>query len=348
VYEDLTVEEIKSDILSRLKTDIDIREGSFINDMVSTVAYELWKSYQSLDAIIPIVYIDDTSGEYIDKKCAEYGIERKAGTKAVTVLYFTGADGITIPKGKVFLTHDGLEFVTDADVTIYAGTATVTATSAEIGDMYNAAAGTITRQYVNLRGLLTVTNTVAEGGSDPEIDSALVARLYDYLQKTPTSGNAYQYIQWAMEVPGVGDAKIFPLWDGPGTVKVVIVDNNKQPVAASQIEKVAEHIEAIRPIGAEVTIASGKMKQINLAAGIVLASGYSLQVVTNSVTEAVTEYFKSIAFALTYVSYAKLGTILLNTEGVIDYRDLKINLNNSNIPLAEDEIPVLGTVNLEV
>ena len=34
---------------------------------------------------------------------------------------------------------------------------------------------------------------------------------------TPT-GNGYQYRQWAMEIPGVGNAKVVELPGGPGTV----------------------------------------------------------------------------------------------------------------------------------
>ena len=113
MYEDYTVETIKDDMISRLGTDINTSEGSFTNDMISGVAYEIWKYYQALNAIVPIAYVDETSGEYIDKRCAEYGITRKSGSKATTTLTFSGTDNTTIESGKVFLTSDGLQFETD-------------------------------------------------------------------------------------------------------------------------------------------------------------------------------------------------------------------------------------------
>jgi uncharacterized phage protein gp47/JayE len=349
MYEELTVEKIKSDILSKLTSDIDTREGSFFNDMISAVAYEIWKSYQSLDAIVPIAFVDETSGEYIDKRCSEYGITRKPGTKAIANMSFVGINGTVIPKGKVFLTDAGLEFLTDASVTIINGEASVTATAEEIGEGYNVAAGTILRQYVSLNGLTSVTNNIAAtGGSDPETDAALVARLYNHLQKPATSGNAYQYRKWALEVPGVGDAKIFPLWNGPGTVKVVIVDNDKLPVTNSLTQQTSDYIEEHRPIGATVTVVSGTAKTISISATLVLASGYSLQVVTNSFSNSMKEYFKSIAFSTSYISYAKIGTILLGTDGIIDYSGFKINNGLNNIALGDEEIPVLGSVNVGV
>lgn len=348
MYETLTVEEIKTDILSRMKTDIDTREGSYTNDMVSTVAHEIWKAYQTLDSLIPIVYVDETSGEYIDKKCSDYGIKRKSGTKATVKLTITGTNGVVIPQGKVFLTIEGLEFITDKPVTIADGVAIVTATAVEEGVVYNVAAGTIVNQYINLPGVLTVTNDIATGGNEPETDEALVERLYNYLQQPATSGNVANYKQWAMEVEGVGDVKVFPLWNGPGTVKVTIVDMDKKPVNESRIQKVADYIETVRPIGSNVTVASGISKLISLSATIVLAPGYSSSDVKAELQSNLESYFKSIAFAMTYVSYAKIGNLLLNTEGILDYNNLLINNSNVNIAIADDEVPIISTLSLEV
>ncbi|PKB52312.1 hypothetical protein CRH03_25265 [Clostridium sp. HMb25] len=52
-----------------------------------------------------------------------------------------------------------------------------------------------------------------------------------------------------MECNGVGAAKVFPLADGPGTVKVVIADEDRSGASAALINKVKEHIEGLRPIG---------------------------------------------------------------------------------------------------
>ena len=48
--------------------------------------------------------------------------------------------------------------------------------------------------------------------------------------------------------------KVIPLWNGAGTVKIVIVDADNRPADSELISKVKEHIEENRPIGAEVTV----------------------------------------------------------------------------------------------
>jgi uncharacterized phage protein gp47/JayE len=344
MYESLTTEEIKSNILNRIPIDIDVREGSFTNDMISGVAYEIWKLYQSLDSLIPIVFVDETSGEYIDKRCAEYGIMRKTGSKAITALSFIGTDGTVIPGGKVFLTAEGLEYITDTAVTIVSGSATVTAKAAEIGDLYNVTAGVISKQYANLSGITSVTNVAATGGTDPESDAALVARLYTYLQKSATSGNAAHYRQWALEVDGIGNAKITPLWDGPGSVRVLVVGSDNEPLDSAIVENCAAHIEENRPIGVAVTVVSAEGLEINVDAVVTIESSTTTETVQQRFETALSNYLKSIAFEKYVVAYNRIAYILLDIEGVIDYTLLVVNGDIENIVVAENQIPIIGAV----
>ncbi len=345
MYEELTVEEVKNDILSRMSTDIDVREGSFTNDMISGVAYEIWKAYQSLDTMISIAFVDETSGEYIDKRCAEYGITRKGGTKATTTLTVLGVNGTVIPKGKVFLTADGLQYTTNNNAAIENGSVIITATAAEVGEDYNVAAGTITRQFVNSSGIMSVTNTPAAGGTNPETDEALMARLRSYQRRPTTSGNETHYKQWALEVSGCGNAKVFPLWNGPGTVKVLVI-NEDMAIDPSLPDIVAAHIEAVRPIGAAVTVESPSGLTINIAADVVLDGSKALADVQAAFATALTAYLKGVVFETYSVSYAKIGSLLLSTEGVGDYNDLFVNSGTANISIASDEMPITGTIML--
>lgn len=344
MYESLTVESIKSDILSRLSIDINKSEGSFVNDMVSTVALEIWKTYQSMDALIPIAFVDETSGQYIDKRCAEYGIIRKAGTKAKATLSFTGTDGTIIPEGKVFLTSDGLQFETDQAVAIVSGVAEVTATASEIGSIYNVDADEINLQLVNISGLTSIISSASTGGTDTETDASLVKRLYEHMQNPATSGNAAHYKQWALEVPGVGAAKVTPLWDGPGTVKVLIAGSDNGPVDETIVENCQINIEALRPIGATVTVISAAGLPINVEAIVTIEDSTTTEAVKAAFESALDEYLKGIAFEKYTIVYNRIAYMLLDIPGVIDYITLEINGGISNIEVGADQVPVMGTV----
>ena len=344
MYEDMTVESIKSDLLGRLTTDLNLSEGSFTNDMVSGVAYEIWKTYQGLNAVIPIAFVDETSGEYIDKRAAEYGITRKAGTKASAVLLFTGTNGTVIPQGKVFLTSEGMQFVTTKAVTIAEGSASVEASASEAGEEYNVGAGEITLQIVSLNGLSAVTNEAAVGGSDPETDSALVKRLYDYLKRPATSGNASHYKQWALAVDGVGAAKVTPLWDGPGTVKVLIVGDDNGPVDSAITAKCAAAIEANRPIGATVTVMSAQGLSINVSAAVNVDATTTLAKVKEAFTDALGKYLREIAFEKYTLVFNRVAYMLLDIPGVIDYTSLTLNGQTGNVLIGDNQVPITGTV----
>ncbi len=51
------------------------------------------------------------------------------------------------------------------------------------------------------------------------------------MRREAVSANKQHYKQWAEELDGVGRAKVFPLWDGDGTVKIVVTDANMQPAS---------------------------------------------------------------------------------------------------------------------
>lgn len=346
MYENLTPEYIKNDILSdgQVAQRLSTREGAFTNTLVGPVSYELWKAFQALDAVVPMVYIDETSGQYIDKKAAAYGIIRKPGARATAVLHFTGTDGTVIQKGKVFLTADSLQFTQDEELIISSGVAQGSATAIDIGEIYDVEAGAIFRQLVNQPGIESVTSETATGGTDTETDTALVARYYDYLRNPGTSGNVAHYRQWVLEVDGVGDVRVIPLWNGPGTVKVLIVSPNNQPVDEVIVANCVEHIEENRPIGATVTVLSASGRSIDVAATVILKPSTDAGMVKAAFDVALAQYLRDIAFTDYLVVYNRIGYILLDIDGVVDFSSLTVNGGTNDIAIGEDDVPVVGNV----
>ena len=346
MYEDITPEVIKNTILSGV-SGLDTREGSFLSDISAPVAYEIWKIYDALNALIPIAFVDETSGEFIDKRAGEYGIVRKPGLPSTVTLRFAGATGTTIPKNTIFSTESGIEFSTTQSVTLADGTADVTAISVDVGATTNVSENKITLQQQAIPGLDTVTNPqAATGGADVESDEALLARYLAFLRRPPTSGNAYQYEQWALECEGVGAAKITPLANGPGTVGVLIVGMDKQPVENDVVQKCAAHIESVRPIGAGVTVSSAVALTINVSTTLELTNDAVRETVVDAIEEAISAYLKEISFVSSEVKISQIGAIILNVPGVVDYTSLTLNGGTGNVEMADNQVPVLGEVTI--
>jgi uncharacterized phage protein gp47/JayE len=211
----------------------------------------------------------------------------------------------------------------------------------EIGNIYS---GEL--EALDNVGDVTATLTdIITAGVEKETDDNLRTRFYVQVQAPITSGNSDNYVKWALAVPGVGKAKVFPLWNGAGTVKVLIVDQSMSINEALETT-VAAYIETVRPIGATVTIDSPTSLTINATANIVLDGSKTLADVKTAFVAALSAYLKEIVFETYSVSYAKVGSILLDIDGVEDHNTLLVNNGTSSITLASTEMPICGTVTL--
>ena len=59
---------------------------------------------------------------------------------------------------------------------------------------------------------------------------------------------------------------------------------------------------------------------------------------------AIEAYLATIAFTGKNVSYAQISNAIIDSEGVIDIEELKVNNGTANISIAERHVAVLGTV----
>ncbi len=360
MYESMSPERIRSRILSRLKTDLQTREGSFTNDVIAAAAAELSECYHSLDALLPAFYVDETSGPYIDKQAGIVGIVRKSGTRASCVITFTGANGATVPAGAVYYTASGLAFALEQAVTLRDGTGQGLLIAAEVGDAYNIAPGEIVSALRNYTGVSEYANEAADGGADPETDEALLSRYLERMRKPATSGNPYHYQQWAKEVEGVGAARIVSKWNGPGTVKVIAADQDLQPATAAAVAACAAHIEAERPIGPEVTVEAAKTLEVRVDAAVTLEPSSSPVTVRAALEETLGAYLRQLASAAfedsvdlqfetldkgSYpILFNRIAFLLLSIPGVVDYTSLTLNGASGNLTVPADALPVLKGV----
>lgn len=326
---------------------LDTREGSVWYDAVAPAAVKLAEAYIQLDAVLELGFAETSHGEYLERRASELGVYRKGATKTKRQAAFNTAPGV----GTRFFIDD-LYYVVITD-----GTS---------GEVECESAGSLGNKPVSgsellpvdtIPGLTTaVLGDVLVPGEDEETDTELYHRYTEEITGRPTSGNNAHYKQWVKEVVGVGDVKIFPLWSGNGTVKLVIVDANKDPAPAQLVQDVQNYLdpnhngdgEGAAPLGAMVTVESAVTKTIAIAASLVLEEGKSIAEVRPGIEGAIADYFKSIVFQETVARYNKIGDLIFNASGVVDYSNLTVNGGTANIPLQDNEIPVLGTVTLNV
>lgn len=363
MFEDITPEGIKGRILGRLTTDLQTREGSFTNDIISAAAAEIAEVYHAMDAFRPAFYLDENSGEYIDIQAASVGIIRKPGAVAACAIHFTGIDGATIPAGAIFYTAGGLTFYLEDAVTIADGAAVGTLLAAQPGEEYNIWAGEITSVLRNYSGISGYENDAAQGGSDPETDKALLARYQDSRKRPVTSGNPYHYQQWATEVDGIEAARVISKWNGAGTVKVVLAGAGMTVPGEEDTETAAQYIESQRPVGPAVTTVAADACNLSVAATVTIDSTTTVENVRSDLEASVRTYLQELARAAYrdnadlqfdspdgkdyVVLYNRIAFLLLSISGVIDYADLTLNGGTDNITIPADALPILTEVTVQ-
>lgn len=345
MYENQTEEVIRQRMLDRISDDIDKREGSVAYDMIAPKAAELAMAYMELDNAINLGFASTTYGEFLDRKAAEVGVVRSGATKATGLIILSGpTNGVVIPTGTTVYTESNIRFLTDYSVTITNGTASVNVTAEEGGLAGNVPANSIT--FTEVDSVIANNPNPTVGGSNIQTDESLLEEYLTRVRKPVVSGNDQHYRQWAKEVSGIGDAKVISLWNGNGTVKVILVGTDKKPVSAPKVTEVNNYINSQRPVGATVTTQSAVAKTITVSATLTLGPTYTLGIVTPTIVAQIEQYFRDASFNDLDIKYTKIGTIILGVEGVLDYANLKINNLTTNILLGENETPVLGTVTL--
>lgn len=336
MYKARDEQEILQELQQLSKSTVSKIEGTFENDVFASNAIEFGKTEVELEQLYQAAFADTAWGEYLTMRAAEAGVFRKEAVQAVGTVTVTGNG--ELPAGSRFATESGVIFET-TEPALIKNTASVPVHAAVAGIGGNVMPGTITEIPASIPGISGVTNESATvNGYDAEADEALLARYLLHVRTPGTTGNATHYLEWALSVPGVGSAKIIPTWDGPNTVKVIIVDANRDAASEELLSSVAEYIESVRPIGARVTVVSARKKAIDISVKITGRADKA------SVESSIMEYFKNIT--TTYVSAAKIGDIIFHTVGVDDYTALTLNGEQGNLELAADELPVLGAVTL--
>ena len=272
MFSNQTYEVIKQRILDNINIDIDKREGSFTSNMISPLAEELAKAYINMSDILSLGFIDDTFDTYLDKRVSEFGVYRKAGTKAIGEIKVEGKEGATIENGTLVKANDlyitvlnDIELPIDDILYVEAN---------EVGYKYNLLANT---EFELVEKNDKVTKLVNEvdfsKGVDVESDEDLRKRFVKVVNNPSTSGNKAHYEEWALEVDGVGRAIVYPLWNGNGTVKVMIVGNDNKSVSGDIINNCKLHIEENMPIGCQLTVTTPTNLYVNVVATVELKEG---------------------------------------------------------------------------
>ena len=331
-------------MLEQLPQRYDISVGSVFRDLLATVAIELAAEYKDTVLEFEKCLIEKAINNDLDNLLNDFGFYRKSATKASGYVTFTGEPEAVIPFGTSVST--GLITYTTTRVGIIDNSRTVTVPieCSFAGESGNTAVDTVTIIPISIENIYSVTNEDAiTGGSNVETDTELRARCTAYYSNSSTSGNAADYEAWAKEVDGVGFAKCIPVWNGGGTVKVIIADVDNR-ATNDLIDTVYNHISELDPVCAQLTVDTvAETDVIIKITDLQIDGSYSSTAVEKEIRTSCDDYFKSTNNGK--IIYFGLVETIMSVSGIIDCTDISYKIDGveykSNYTLNDYTVAVL-------
>ena len=376
-YEIYTFNYLMTLALSQVPNTMDKRQGSIIYDALAPACHRLAEVYQNIRNVYKDTYAQTSQGVDLDYRVSEQGIKRYPATYAVKKAYVVDGKGepMSVPIGARFSTLSDINPITYRVISVHTegGDAAPGYYQLECevaGYIGNEYAGTLV-QITNIRGIGSATmSTLLVPGRDEETDDELRARYFEALNNKSYGGNIAQYREQVGAISGVGGVQIYPVWNGGGTVKISIIDSQKNICTPEFIDTVQNQVDpenssgehgtglGLAPIGHKVTVSTPAELSIQVDFSIKLIAGYELDQLKESIKKSVDEYFYELRTKWdepnSYGEYSlsiyrsRISANILAVAGVANVADLTLNGQDADIVLTqtglEQQIPKLGDI----
>lgn len=353
-------------MLAEIPDNMDKRPSSPIWNGLAPVASELANEYIEIQIYKDQTYLLTAIGSNLDTIGENYSIPRKKATYAERIIQLTDTNNnlTNVPIGSRFSVPDSDSSITYI-ITRYLETGKAVVQCEQAGVIGNEYTGELLPLFSidTLKEVIIIsTETPAQ---DEEDDDTYRARIIDKLNTKGFAGNIRAYKDMIDEISGASEPKVFPVWNGGGTVKLSVLDSEYNAITPEFQAEIKELIDpeeytgqgvGMAPIGHQVTIDTPTEVTVNIEADVNLDT-----VTAGQVQEPAEEYLEQYLLSVrkdwvnneyTSVYIAQVVASILKVNDIKNVSNVKINGVASDINLEntalEQFIPILGTVILNV
>lgn len=364
-----TAEYFLEDALSHVPDDIDTRQGSIIYDALAPMALGFESLTIEMMNIIREAYIQTATGEFLDYKAQEKGTARILASNAEVSAVFLDDTGsnVSVEVGDRFATISAEPvFFMIKQVTGLGSAILVAETAGTVGNGY---IGQLLPVTPNDNIATAMIKSITVPARDDESDDDLRERLLLANSSIRYGGNVADYVTMTSALNGVGAVQAYPAWNGGGTVRLVILNNNFDAPSPELIDEVKQAIDpqdltgsgyGLAPIGHTVTVASPTVKTVSVALKIVTNSATSVDSLTATINKTLSDYFLGLRkkwdvatnvdeYSVTVYRAALIGE-LIKIDGIVNIESIKLNDSENDVALEFtnqlQELPILGEVTI--
>ena len=353
-----TIYTIRNNILNYMKNELSKIEGSYNFDIASAVAQELQNFYVKIEDLQKELFPWSCTKEpYLSYHLTCYGLTRLSNTKATGTVTIKGKNTALISVDTIIVSRLGVRYKTLFNAIIdNTGQVEVGIEAVNGGTDGNCAAGDITGFEIENPNIYSVVNKEPiTGGAPIETVEDAKKRMKRKASLPSHSGNKNNYLLWLDEMGGIGRVAVYGPSDSVGVPAgedhVYFADFKGQVPSSEQVERVKNYLNTTekRPIGCNLVVKGFSPLVTNLTFGEVTVKRGSItkdewiETLKNNIQLGYT----TDGFLISnIIPYAKIGSLALNIKGTILYNDLKINNVTSNLDIAYNQIPIMGTITI--
>lgn len=358
--ENNSAEEIHQRMMGYLPADIDDMPGGFPYDFTMPAALEKDEiiNFHLMRALM-LAFPQYAWDNWLELHGQQVHVERHLPKRASGMVRISGKPGIKIAYGTVFCTPatdtaQSVPFRAVEEAEIPAeGIILVPIQAEESGTGSNVVANAVTLMAKPVGGVTEITNPEPiRGGTEREGDNEYYDRIAaEYANRMTFLGNDSDYVRWAKEA-GAGDCIVIPAAEGPGTVKLVLVDGNGQPANEELVQEVYNHIVSpedrnarLLPTAcAKLICGSATTVKVDFAiTGVIYDETTSIEQIKEDFTKAVKAVYAE-AKKEGILRYNDVRPIISDISGVEDFDAFLMNGAMKNLRLGSEEYPETGAL----
>lgn len=342
--------------------------SNFYVMILSVVAEAIDDLYEDLDNEYYSNKVDYAVKSDMDDLGLLINCSRPEGTRSAVKVTFTltqtQEDEVHIPAGIVVNSTNGLSFRTSEE--LYFGvdetSKTITALCTVKGSRNQTLENTITNIESDLSDYITgsirVNNASSSfGGSDPFSDADYRTLLKNWILKNQ-KGNLVAFTDFLDTVDGLESYAIAPLWDGSGTIKLVLDCDDSEDVMNTIWEGIHESVieateDVVLTTPEKIPIDVSTIVDVNIDR-VNPFSAQEMEDIKNQIEAAINryihggmrangKYFKGLTIGMDFVPFQLAKFV---TEEVPLVQNMEFNFPSEVITIDSDEIGVPGDINI--
>ena len=364
---DELTEILVKNIMGEGKTFDDLQDSWFTKHLIIALRECMWVLLLLTKTVYQNLTVIRASGQNLDDKGYDFGVDRKGSVKAVHTVTLHKATPVTsdtfVPDG-FLLTTTAIGNKPPVKFEVVAGqqkfipqgekeVSNVLVECIEYGEIGNVSNGAI--NLIAQAGFDSVTDScIYLAGVEIEKDDAYRERILERKRRPARAGVPADWERWALEVKGVTKAKCFRCARGPGTADIVIWGNNGDIPEKGLIEKCQSYLEqyyvpadlyngGILAVAPEIVPIDIRIEKA------IFKKGYDIDMISEILQYAFLEYFRSkktmeMVSVVDCIVCIRTAYDTKDSEKTAVVEDFVLTSPTQNIVFSAKQSPVLGSL----